>query len=337
MKNKKASSNGPEVIVRKGHIVNRRTVLGAIGGGVVAAALGDRFWPLVATAGPRAGRVRRHEPVRRQCRRTAGLRHAGRLYLPLAHQARRRHPRRGPALRQDAGLDLLLELRRHLPHLAPPGRLPVGRPVQGLRVRQLDPGRRERADLRHPDPRSSRCGLLEPLRPGQPHLPRPLRRPADGPGRGRRRDAPASAWASTPSSIPTPTASPAPTARRTSPPSSTARRAAEKQQKTKVLMAFRADWIAATTTSLDGGGWIERRHAAPHAAGRAEGDRQVRATRAPRATRSTGKWCRWPSCWSSTGQIPGDSPRTLSRPRRRRPPSRQPLLGHVILRMCRRP
>ena len=37
----------PEVIAKKAHIVNRRTVLGAIGGGVVAAALGDRLWPLI--------------------------------------------------------------------------------------------------------------------------------------------------------------------------------------------------------------------------------------------------------------------------------------------------
>ncbi len=57
MKNEKASSKGPEVIVRKGHVVNRRTVLGAIGGGVVAAALGDRFWPWSATARPRPGRA----------------------------------------------------------------------------------------------------------------------------------------------------------------------------------------------------------------------------------------------------------------------------------------
>jgi len=55
MKNKKASSKGPEVIVRKGHIVNRRTVLGAIGGGVVAAALGDRFWPLVGDSQAQSG------------------------------------------------------------------------------------------------------------------------------------------------------------------------------------------------------------------------------------------------------------------------------------------
>ena len=38
---------GPEVFSKSNRIVNRRTVLGAIGGGVVAAALGDRLWPLV--------------------------------------------------------------------------------------------------------------------------------------------------------------------------------------------------------------------------------------------------------------------------------------------------
>ncbi len=42
-----APSQGPEVTSKNGHIVNRRTVLGAIGGGVVAAALGDRLWPLI--------------------------------------------------------------------------------------------------------------------------------------------------------------------------------------------------------------------------------------------------------------------------------------------------
>ena len=39
---------GPSVFSKKSHLINRRTVLGAIGGGVVAAALGDRLWPLVA-------------------------------------------------------------------------------------------------------------------------------------------------------------------------------------------------------------------------------------------------------------------------------------------------
>src|SRR5687768_13043466 len=40
-------AKGPDVISRVKRTVNRRTVLGAIGGGVVAAALGERLWPLV--------------------------------------------------------------------------------------------------------------------------------------------------------------------------------------------------------------------------------------------------------------------------------------------------
>src|SRR5438067_192296 len=48
-------SQGPEVISKKGHIVNRRTVLGAIGGGVVAAALGDRLWPVIRNSQAQTG------------------------------------------------------------------------------------------------------------------------------------------------------------------------------------------------------------------------------------------------------------------------------------------
>jgi len=50
-----APSQGPEVISKKAHIVNRRTVLGAIGGGVVAAALGDRLWPLIQNSQAQTG------------------------------------------------------------------------------------------------------------------------------------------------------------------------------------------------------------------------------------------------------------------------------------------
>src|SRR6185436_13848400 len=52
---RETTSNGPEVIARKSRIVNRRTVLGAIGGGVVAAALGDRLWPLIRDSRAQAG------------------------------------------------------------------------------------------------------------------------------------------------------------------------------------------------------------------------------------------------------------------------------------------
>src|SRR6476646_8406457 len=46
---------GPAVFARKKPVINRRTVLGAIGGGVVAAALGDRLWPLIRDSRAQAG------------------------------------------------------------------------------------------------------------------------------------------------------------------------------------------------------------------------------------------------------------------------------------------
>src|SRR5947207_491599 len=48
-------SKGPEVVSKKSHVVNRRTVLGAIGGSVVAAALGDRLWPLIRDSQAQTG------------------------------------------------------------------------------------------------------------------------------------------------------------------------------------------------------------------------------------------------------------------------------------------
>ena len=64
----------------------------------------------------------------------------GKWILLEPAKARRRHPRGGPGHESDARLDFLLELRRYLPDLAPPRRLPRGRPLQGVRVHQLDPG-----------------------------------------------------------------------------------------------------------------------------------------------------------------------------------------------------
>lgn len=48
-------SKGPEVITKQNRIINRRTVLGAVGGSVVAAALGDRLWPLISDSRAQTG------------------------------------------------------------------------------------------------------------------------------------------------------------------------------------------------------------------------------------------------------------------------------------------
>ena len=48
-------SKGPEVVSKQNRIINRRTVLGAVGGGAVAAALGDRFWPLIGESRAETG------------------------------------------------------------------------------------------------------------------------------------------------------------------------------------------------------------------------------------------------------------------------------------------
>ena len=50
-----------------------------------------------------------------------------------------------------AGLDLVLELRRLQPDLAPPLRLPQRRSLSLLRIRQQHAGRQELPDLWHPD------------------------------------------------------------------------------------------------------------------------------------------------------------------------------------------
>jgi len=67
-------AKGPEVIGKTGRIVNRRTMLGAIGGGA-AAALGDRRWPRVGESRAQRTKLRRKEPLRPRrhgspCRRT---------------------------------------------------------------------------------------------------------------------------------------------------------------------------------------------------------------------------------------------------------------------------
>ena len=66
--------------------------------------------------------------------------------------------------------------------------------------------------------------------------------------------------------------------------------------KTKVLMAFRADWVAKnknslTKTWIDGGTLRLTRLTEPKETGKYD-------LKARRATRSTGRWCRWPSRWS---------------------------------------
>ena len=89
--------------------------------------------------------------------------------------------------------------------------------------------------------RIKQMGLLDQYGAGQSHLSRALRRPADGADRGHRRDHRHRPGRAHRRSTRTPTASPAPTARRTSAPSSTAPKG---NDKTKVLMAFRGDWVA---------------------------------------------------------------------------------------------
>ena len=98
-----------------------------------------------------------------------------------ADQDRRRHLCGQPQYRPGARLDLVLELRRLQPDLAPPLRLPERRPGEGLRMDQQHPGRQEFADLRHPHQHRDAGRRLQ-------HLPRPLRRRPDGADGERRRD-----------------------------------------------------------------------------------------------------------------------------------------------------
>jgi thiocyanate desulfurase len=46
---------GPELIVKKTRAVNRRTLLAVAGGGIIAAALGDRLWPLIRESRAQTG------------------------------------------------------------------------------------------------------------------------------------------------------------------------------------------------------------------------------------------------------------------------------------------
>ena len=157
--------------------------------------------------GGRRGRRARlhdgHRPGRAGARRHAQRRHLGRGPAPPyraradqpaggrrrqavrqlgavdADQNGRGHLRGQPQHRPGARLDLVLELRRLQPDLASPLRLPERRPDQGLRMGQQHAGRQELPDLRHPHQhRDAGRGLQ--------HLPRPLRRRADG-GDGERR------------------------------------------------------------------------------------------------------------------------------------------------------
>ena len=100
-------------------------------------------------------------------RPTCGGRQFRQLGAADADQARRRHLRGQPQYRPGARLDLVLELRRLQPDLAPPLRLPERRPGQGLRMDQQHPGRQEFPDLRHPHQHRDAGGRLQ-------HLPRPL-------------------------------------------------------------------------------------------------------------------------------------------------------------------
>ena len=63
----------------------------------------------------------------------------------------RRHLCHRPAFEPGARLDLVLELRRLQPDLAPSLRLPQRRPLSLLRIHQQHPGRRELPDLWHSD------------------------------------------------------------------------------------------------------------------------------------------------------------------------------------------
>ena len=102
------------------------------------------------------------------------------LGRPAADQAGRWHLCDRPQLEPRAGLDLVLELRRLQSDQPPSLRLPERRPAAWLRVRQLDAGRPELADLRHAD-----AGHGGDRAARHQHLSRALRRHADAADRER--------------------------------------------------------------------------------------------------------------------------------------------------------
>ena len=114
------------------------------------------------------------------------------LGRPAADQDGRRHLCHRPQLQPRAGLDLVLELRRLQSDQPPSLRLPQRRSAARLRVRQLDAGRPELADLRHEHRRHGGDRAR-----GHQHLPRALRRHADAADRERLGDAPGSGSACT--------------------------------------------------------------------------------------------------------------------------------------------
>ena len=171
---------------------------------------------------------------------------------------------------------------------------PVGRSTQGLRVRQHDPRRPERPDLWHPhaDPgaRDARSGVG----PGQPDLPRRIRRPADEPAREHRGD------------------------------DGHRRRRAYSHLSGRHRL-FRLRWPEGCRRVLHTGNrhgkdtgagrvplrlvregarrlaraeLVRWRQGAHHPAGPGAGNRPDTTIAGSRATSSTGRWCRWASTWS---------------------------------------
>ena len=77
-----------------------------------------------------------------------------------------------------------------------------------------------------------------------------------------------------------------------------------KGQKTKVQMAFSADWIGREFDRLDGSQLVQRREAAHHRAWSRRAKPASTTCAATRATRSTGKWCRWRSTSCTRASFP---------------------------------